>query len=73
MSAISHITLGTNDTERAGRFYDTVLGVLGFQRLLKPPSKPPAYEKGGLPTISLPTRGWTPCHVGQWHPRGCCG
>ena len=53
MSVISHITLGTNDPERAGRFYDEVLGVLGFERLPKPPGKPPAYEKGGLPTIYL--------------------
>ena len=55
MSIISHITLGTNDTERAGRFYDEVLGVLGFERLPKPPGKPPAYEKGGMPTIYLYT------------------
>lgn len=53
MSVISHITLGTNDTERAGRFYDAVLGGLGFQRLAKPPGKPPAYENGGMPTIFL--------------------
>lgn len=53
MSAISHITLGTNDPERAGRFYDTVLGTLGFSRLPKPPGKPPAYDNGGMPTIYL--------------------
>ncbi|MBR9764928.1 MAG: VOC family protein [Rhodobacteraceae bacterium] len=53
MSVISHITLGTNDPERAARFHDAVLGVLGFIRLEKPPGKPPAYEKGGMPTIYL--------------------
>ncbi|MEL6479540.1 MAG: VOC family protein [Pseudomonadota bacterium] len=53
MSVISHITLGTNETERAGRFYDAVLAVLGFDRLEKPPGKPPAYQKGGMPTIFL--------------------
>jgi catechol 2,3-dioxygenase-like lactoylglutathione lyase family enzyme len=53
MSIISHITLGTNDIERAGRFYDAVLGTLGFERLPKPPGKPPAYEKNGMPTIYL--------------------
>lgn len=53
MSVISHITLGTNDTERSGRFYDEVLGILGFNRLPKPPGKPPAYEKGGMPTLYL--------------------
>lgn len=53
MSIISHITLGSNDTERSGRFYDEVLGVLGFERLPKPPGKPPAYEKDGGPTVYL--------------------
>lgn len=53
MSAISHITFGSNDTARSGRFYDEVLGVLGFKRLPKPPGKPPAYEKDGMPTIYL--------------------
>ncbi|MDF2232746.1 VOC family protein [Albimonas sp. CAU 1670] len=55
MSVISHITLGANDLERAGRFYDEVLGALGFARLPKPPGKPPAYENGGMPTIYLYT------------------
>ena len=55
MSVISHITFGTNDPERAGRFYDEVLGVLGFSRLPKPPGKPPAYEKGGMPTVYIYT------------------
>ncbi len=49
MAVISHITLGTNDAERSAQFYDEVLGVLGFSRLVKPP----AYEKGGMPTIYL--------------------
>lgn len=53
MSVISHITLGSNDLERAGYFYDAVLGAIGFQRLPKPTGKPPAYEKGGLPTIYI--------------------
>ncbi|MEO1729073.1 MAG: hypothetical protein AAFR95_18870 [Bacteroidota bacterium] len=53
MSAISHITLGSNDLARSGRFYDEVLGILGFKRLPKPPGKPPAYEKDGMPTIYI--------------------
>ncbi|TDH36383.1 VOC family protein [Pseudohoeflea suaedae] len=53
---ISHITLGTNDPARAGRFYDEVLGILGFDRLPKPPGKPPAYARDGrMPTIYLYT------------------
>ena len=56
MTVISHITLGTNDPARAVRFYDEVLGILGFDRLPKPAGKPPAYEKnGGMPTIYLYT------------------
>ena len=56
MDVISHITLGTNDRTRAARFYDAVLGALGFARLPKPDDKPPAYEKnGGMPTIYLYT------------------
>jgi len=54
MSAISHVTLGTNDQARSARFYDDVLGALGFARLAKPPEKPLAYEKnGGMPTIYI--------------------
>ncbi len=52
MSAISHITLGTNDRDRAAQFYDAVLGVLDFERLAMPPGLPLAYGKGGgMPTI----------------------
>lgn len=54
MAILSHITLGTNNKERAGRFYDAVLGALGFSRLAKPPEKPLAYDKSGeLPTIYI--------------------
>jgi catechol 2,3-dioxygenase-like lactoylglutathione lyase family enzyme len=56
MSVLSHITLGTNDKQRAAGFYDAVLGVLGFTRLPKPPEKPLAYDKGGqMPTIFICT------------------
>lgn len=56
MSVISHITLGTNDRERSTRFYDAVLGSIGFLRLPKPPGKPPAYERDGqMPTIYIYT------------------
>ena len=55
MSAISHITLGSNDIEKSAAFYDAVLGVLGFEGLPKPPGKPPAYQKGDWPTIFIYT------------------
>ena len=54
MAIISHITLGTNDKERAARFYDAVLGAIGFARLPKPSEKPLAYEKNGeMPTVYI--------------------
>ncbi len=54
MSAISHITLGTNDEQRAEKFYDAVLGVLGFERLPKPPGLPAAYAKNGdMPIVYI--------------------
>ncbi|OBZ92397.1 lactoylglutathione lyase [Pararhizobium polonicum] len=56
MSVISHITLGTNDKERSAKFYDAVLGAIGFSRLPKPAEKPLAYEKNGqMPTIYIYT------------------
>lgn len=52
MSAISHITLGTNDEARAATFYSAVLGTLGFVRLEKAEGLPPAFERGGaMPTV----------------------
>ncbi|HRX37136.1 MAG TPA: VOC family protein [Aestuariivirga sp.] len=56
MYILSHITLGTNDKQRAALFYDAVLGTIGFNRLPKPPEKPLAYDKGGsMPTIYIYT------------------
>ena len=56
MSIISHITLGTNDKDRSAKFYDAVLGAIGFSRLPKPPEKPLAYERDGkMPTIYIYT------------------
>lgn len=71
MSIISHITLGTNDKERAAKFYNAVLGAIGFSRLPKPPEKPLAYERGGcerFPLKPMPTeqpRVFQPLEVGQ--------
>jgi len=54
LTVISHITLGTNDKARSAKFYDAVLGALGFERLPKPPEKPLAYERDGqMPTIYI--------------------
>ena len=55
-SVISHITFGTNDRDKAARFYDAVLGTIGFSRLPKPADKPPAYAKDdGLPIVYIYT------------------
>lgn len=51
---LSHITLGTNDYERAATFYDAALATLGFARIPKPPGKPPLYAKNNeLPYLYL--------------------
>ena len=56
MSAISHITLGTNDEQRAANFYGKVLGTLGFERLPKAEGLPPAFAKnGGMPIVYICT------------------
>jgi catechol 2,3-dioxygenase-like lactoylglutathione lyase family enzyme len=56
MSVISHITFGTNDKARSAKFYDAVLGAIGFSRLSKPAEKPLAYEKNGqMPIIYIYT------------------
>lgn len=39
----SHVTLGTNDMERAEKFYDAVMQVLGHPTLFKVPSQALAY------------------------------
>ena len=67
LPAISHITLGTNHVQRAIRFYDPVLGSLGFARAPKPDGKPPVYSKGGeMPFVYLyPPFNGEPATVGN--------
>ncbi len=51
---LSHITLGTNDMERAARFYDPVMATLGISRVPKPAGKPPKYARDGqMPHLYL--------------------
>lgn len=53
-SIISHITLGTNDYDRAIVFYDAALSPLGFSRVPKPAGKPPLYSvNGAMPHLYL--------------------
>lgn len=36
-SIMSHVSLGTNDLERAGKFYDAVLATIGAKRIMEHP------------------------------------
>ena len=67
LPAISHITLGTNDVQRAVRFYDPVLGSIGFSRAPKPGDKPPMYARdGAMPFVYLyPPFDGAPATVGN--------
>ena len=54
LSALSHITLGTNDVAKSAQFYDAALKPLGFTRVPKPEGKPPMYAKNGeMPHIYI--------------------
>ena len=47
-SIMSHVSVGTNDLERALQFYDAVMPVLGARRILEEPKENPhavAYGK----------------------------
>ena len=35
MPIFTHFTIGTNDLEKAGKFYDKVLGALGLKRIME--------------------------------------
>lgn len=44
-SIISHVSLGTNDLERAGRFYDAVLAAISSRRVMEHEGAAIAYGK----------------------------
>lgn len=46
---LSHVTVGTNDLDRAGKFYDAVLGSLGLVRR-------PVIPDGGPPALCWVSR-----------------
>lgn len=50
----SHITVGSSDLERAGRFYDAVLTPLGLQRRIVSPDGGPAALCWVAAHIALP-------------------
>lgn len=58
---LGFVTLGTNDVERAGRFYDALLGVLGARRGLQiegfiswaMPGNKPALDGGNAPSLAV--------------------
>ncbi|MFC4351579.1 VOC family protein [Fodinicurvata halophila] len=49
----SHVTLGTQDLERAGKFYDGLLGPIGLQRQDSEPDGGPDAACWGHPGTSL--------------------
>jgi catechol 2,3-dioxygenase-like lactoylglutathione lyase family enzyme len=53
-SALSHITLGTNDVTNSAKFYDAALEPLGFSRVPKAVGKRPMYARNGeMPHIYI--------------------
>ncbi|MGH8701499.1 MAG: VOC family protein [Burkholderiales bacterium] len=63
-SILSHVSIGTNDFERATRFYDKVLATLGCKRIMEHPGAV-AYGRH-FPEfwVQTPIDG-TPAHVGN--------
>ena len=50
---IGYTCLGTNDLERAGKFYDALLGEIGMQRLKEAPIFISWSSTGGAPALML--------------------
>lgn len=50
---IGYVTLGTNDLERAGEFYDGIAGILGMVRVMQADRSIMWGPPGGGPMLSL--------------------
>ena len=50
---IGYVTLGTNDIQRAARFYDALLGTLGAKRMMESDSFIAWSAAGGGPAVSV--------------------
>lgn len=51
---LSHVVIGTNDLDRAGEFYDAVLGEIGVQRMARMP-RAIIYGKDGKLQVMVAT------------------
>ncbi len=63
MAIFSHVVVGTNDLEKAGGFYDGVLGTLGIRRLIDAEDR--AIWGDGVPEfiVTKPMDGKPACHA----------
>ena len=50
---IGYVTLGTNDIQRAAKFYDALLGTLGAKRMMESDSFIAWSAAGGGPAVSV--------------------
>ena len=59
----SHIMLGANDVEKSKKFYDAILGVLGYEPgVIDPHGRCFYYTKEGIFALSKPINGEPACH-----------
>jgi catechol 2,3-dioxygenase-like lactoylglutathione lyase family enzyme len=50
---IGYVTLGTNNIERAAKFYDALLGEIGAKRMMEAPTFIAWFIKHGSPGLSV--------------------
>ena len=64
MSILTHVTVGTNEMQKAGQFYDKVLGTLGIKRVMEIEGRGIMYGVDAPEFIVLhPINGQTATHA----------
>lgn len=64
MSIFTHVVVGTNDVERARKFYDAVLATLGIKRVMNFGDKASLWGKGAPEfMVTKPGNGEAACHA----------
>lgn len=61
----THMTIGSNDLDKARNFYDKVLGTLGYKRLMDVPGKMHAWGDAAPQFIVLKPADGKPATVGN--------